>query len=46
MKTIRCRHREGSLVVKIFVKPAPGTSLGRYLEDLRRGWHPSVAKNK
>jgi phosphoinositide-3-kinase regulatory subunit 4 len=37
MKTIKCRHREGALVVKIFVKPSPVVSLGKYIEELRRG---------
>ncbi|KAI9005053.1 hypothetical protein DFJ74DRAFT_403557 [Hyaloraphidium curvatum] len=36
MKTIKCRHREGALVVKIFVKPSAGLPLGRYIEELRR----------
>ena len=27
LKTVKCRHRNGYLVVKIFIKPDPGLSL-------------------
>ncbi|KAI0080417.1 hypothetical protein K474DRAFT_1589825 [Panus rudis PR-1116 ss-1] len=30
LKTVRCRHKNGYLVVKIFVKPDPGLSLRKY----------------
>ncbi|KAH6574933.1 hypothetical protein BASA62_002193, partial [Batrachochytrium salamandrivorans] len=35
LKTIRCRHPEGLVVVKIFVKPEPGLSLKKYIRDLQ-----------
>lgn len=44
-KTIKCRHREGSLVVKVFVKPIPGLSLSDFLEELRRSHHNVSSKN-
>ncbi|KAJ3210567.1 Serine/threonine-protein kinase [Dinochytrium kinnereticum] len=34
MKTIRCKHREGSLVVKLFVKPDPSVSLKQVVKEL------------
>ncbi|CAL1709651.1 unnamed protein product [Somion occarium] len=30
LKTVRCRHKNGYLVVKIFIKPDPGLSLRKY----------------
>ncbi|RKO92149.1 hypothetical protein BDK51DRAFT_20317 [Blyttiomyces helicus] len=35
MKTIRCKHREGTVVVKIFIKPEPGVSLKKYVRALQ-----------
>ncbi|KAI8926108.1 hypothetical protein BC831DRAFT_246086 [Entophlyctis helioformis] len=35
LKTIRCRHPEGLVVVKIYVKPQPGLSLKRQLKELQ-----------
>ncbi|KAH8101738.1 hypothetical protein BXZ70DRAFT_970824 [Cristinia sonorae] len=35
LKTVRCRHKNGYLVVKIFIKPDPGVSLRRYAKRLK-----------
>ncbi|KAJ3279418.1 Serine/threonine-protein kinase, partial [Borealophlyctis nickersoniae] len=35
MKTIRCKHREGPVVVKIFIKPDIGVSLKKYVKELQ-----------
>ena len=35
MKTIRGRHKEGAVVVKIFIKPEPGLSLSNYVKALQ-----------
>ncbi|KAL0946172.1 hypothetical protein HGRIS_012435 [Hohenbuehelia grisea] len=35
LKTVKCRHRNGYLVVKIFIKPDPGISLRNYLRRLK-----------
>ncbi|KNC97679.1 VPS15 protein kinase [Spizellomyces punctatus DAOM BR117] len=35
MKTIRCKHREGLVVVKIFIKPDAGISLRKYVQELK-----------
>ncbi|KAI0088224.1 hypothetical protein BDY19DRAFT_994141 [Irpex rosettiformis] len=35
LKTVKCRHKNGALVVKIFIKPDPGVSLRRYSKRLR-----------
>ncbi|KAI0729483.1 hypothetical protein C8Q72DRAFT_307334 [Fomitopsis betulina] len=35
LKTVKCRHRNGYLVVKIFVKPDPGLSLRKYHKRLK-----------
>ncbi|KAI0342433.1 ARM repeat-containing protein [Trametopsis cervina] len=35
LKTVKCRHKNGSLVVKIFIKPDPGMSLRRYHKRLK-----------
>ncbi|CAG8479194.1 448_t:CDS:10 [Funneliformis mosseae] len=35
MKTIRCRHKEGAVVVKIFIKPEPGLSLSNIVKALQ-----------
>ncbi|EPQ51918.1 ARM repeat-containing protein [Gloeophyllum trabeum ATCC 11539] len=35
LKTVRCRHRYGHLVVKIFIKPDPGVSLRNYHKRLK-----------
>ncbi|KAH9916914.1 uncharacterized protein B0H18DRAFT_1036508 [Fomitopsis serialis] len=35
LKTVKCRHRNGYLVVKIFVKPDPGLSLRKYHRRLK-----------
>lgn len=43
MKTIRGRHKDGSVVVKIFVKPEPGLSLKTYVKTVQ-GWYFWVAQ--
>ncbi|TFK53148.1 ARM repeat-containing protein [Heliocybe sulcata] len=35
LKTVKCRHRHGNLVVKIFIKPDPGVSLRSYHKRLK-----------
>lgn len=35
LKTVRCRHKNGYLVVKIFIKPDPGVSLWKYSKRLK-----------
>ncbi|PKY37517.1 ARM repeat-containing protein [Rhizophagus irregularis] len=35
MKTIRGRHKEGAVVVKIFIKPVPGLSLSNIVKALQ-----------
>ncbi|KZT22328.1 WD40 repeat-like protein [Neolentinus lepideus HHB14362 ss-1] len=35
LKTVKCRHRYGHLVVKIFIKPDPGLSLRSYHKRLK-----------
>ncbi|KAJ3310175.1 Serine/threonine-protein kinase, partial [Gonapodya sp. JEL0774] len=35
MKTIRCAHREGTVVVKVFLKPETGLALHKYKDELR-----------
>jgi hypothetical protein len=35
LKTVKCRHKRGFLVVKIFVKPDPGISLRTYHRRLK-----------
>ena len=35
LKTVRCRHRNGPLVVKIFIKPDPGVSLRKFHRRLK-----------
>ena len=35
LKTVRCRHRNGPLVVKIFIKPDPGVSLHTFHRRLK-----------
>ncbi|TFK75636.1 ARM repeat-containing protein [Pluteus cervinus] len=35
LKTVRCRHRNGHLVIKIFIKPDPGVSLASYVRLLK-----------
>lgn len=35
LKTIRCRHRSGYVVIKVFVKPDPGLSLINYQRRLK-----------
>lgn len=42
LKTVKCRHRNGYLVVKIFIKPDPGMSLRRYHKRLKRKSHSSL----
>jgi hypothetical protein len=39
LKTVRCRHRNGPVVVKIYIKPDLGLSLGRYQRNLRGMCH-------
>ena len=31
LKSVKCRHQNGYLVVKIFIKPDPGLSLRNYI---------------
>jgi|SRR5882762_10213023 hypothetical protein len=35
LKTVKCRHRNGYMVVKIFIKPDPGLSLRSYHRRLK-----------
>ncbi|KAI8799791.1 hypothetical protein BJ742DRAFT_686782 [Cladochytrium replicatum] len=35
LKTIRCKHKEGQVVVKIFIKPDPGISLRNFAKQLQ-----------
>jgi phosphoinositide-3-kinase, regulatory subunit 4 len=35
LKTVKCRHRNGYIVVKIFIKPDPGLSLRSYHRRLK-----------
>jgi phosphoinositide-3-kinase regulatory subunit 4 len=35
LKTVRCRHRNGLVVVKIYIKPDLGLSLSRYQRRLK-----------
>ncbi|KAH7910911.1 hypothetical protein BJ138DRAFT_1126480 [Hygrophoropsis aurantiaca] len=35
LKTVKCRHRNGFIVVKIFIKQDPGISLRNYLRRLK-----------
>lgn len=35
LKTVKCRHRNGFLVIKIFIKPDPGLSLRNYHRRLK-----------
>lgn len=37
LKTVKCRHQNGYLVVKVFIKPDPGLSLRNYLRRLKSG---------
>jgi phosphoinositide-3-kinase regulatory subunit 4 len=39
LKTVRCRHRNGLVVVKIYIKPDLGASLQTYQRRLKGGWH-------
>eukprot|EP00842_Homolaphlyctis_polyrhiza_P006602 jgi/Hompol1/6943/HPOL_000975-RA len=34
LKTVRCSHPDGPVVVKLFIKPEPGLSLKRYIKEL------------
>ncbi|RUS22693.1 hypothetical protein BC937DRAFT_87736 [Endogone sp. FLAS-F59071] len=43
MKTIRGRHKDGSVVVKIFVKPEPGLSLKTYVKTVQEE-HDALAE--
>lgn len=36
IKSIRARHRDGLVVVKLFMKPYPQLDLGKYVRALRR----------
>ena len=40
LKTVKCRHRNGCLVIKIFVKPDPGMSLRTHQRRLKSWAHP------
>ena len=33
LKTVKCKHRNGHLVIKIFIKPDPGLSLRIYARN-------------
>ena len=35
LKTVKCKHRNGHLVIKIFIKPDPGLSLRMYTRRLK-----------
>ncbi|KAK7461133.1 Serine/threonine-protein kinase [Stygiomarasmius scandens] len=35
LKTVKCRHRNGYLVIKVFIKPDPGLTLRNYLRRIR-----------
>ncbi|KAJ2936541.1 hypothetical protein H1R20_g554, partial [Candolleomyces eurysporus] len=35
LKTVKCKHRNGHLVIKIFIKPDPGLSLRNYTRRLK-----------
>jgi phosphoinositide-3-kinase, regulatory subunit 4 len=35
LKTVRCRHRNGPVAVKIYIKPDLGLSLSRYQRRLK-----------
>ncbi|KAF6748025.1 other/VPS15 protein kinase [Ephemerocybe angulata] len=35
LKTVKCKHRNGYLVIKIFIKPDPGLSLRNYTRRLK-----------
>ncbi|KAL0574075.1 Serine/threonine-protein kinase [Marasmius crinis-equi] len=35
LKTVRCRHKSGFLVVKVFIKPDPGVTLRTHLRRLK-----------
>ncbi len=37
LKTVRCRHRNGLTVVKIYIKPDLGASLQKYQRRLKGG---------
>lgn len=39
LKTVRCRHRNGPVVVKIYIKPDLGLSLSRYQRNSKGMWH-------
>jgi hypothetical protein len=38
LKTVKCAHRNGFVVVKIFIKPDPGLSLRSYSKRLKGVW--------
>ncbi|KAF5339043.1 hypothetical protein D9758_014111 [Tetrapyrgos nigripes] len=35
LKTVKCRHRNGYLIVKVFIKPDPGLTLRNYTRRLK-----------
>lgn len=35
LKTVKCRHKNGYLVVKVFIKPDPGVSLRNHQRRLK-----------
>ncbi|KAI0037081.1 ARM repeat-containing protein [Vararia minispora EC-137] len=35
LKTVRCRHKNGFLIVKIYIKPDPGINLRKYQRKLK-----------
>ena len=40
LKTVKCRHKNGCLVIKIFIKPDPGMSLRTHQRRLKSWAHP------
>lgn len=39
LKTVKCRHKNGYLVIKIFIKPDPGLSLRKYHKRLKGAYY-------
>lgn len=37
LKAVRARHREGALVVKVFIKPDPSVSLKQFAKRIKGG---------
>ena len=45
LKTVRCRHRNGYLVAKIFIKPDPGMTLRKYQRRLKSACSPLLVSD-